>query len=251
MRVYQSRNNSARQDILGIIRDTIGSEDARLPSESELSRRIGLSVATIREALRTLEQEGCISKKHGMGNYCHASTMETRMRIDTILDFSDLLADAGHGVIVTQTKLRVLSAASAGTDRERVLCAQAGSLYRYDRVYVADDRPAILTKNYVPLPLISSPDHTDSIEKGRPAVCQENIIDLLWSQARIRVTHSIEAMVPGLADGEERRLFGLKVRTPLIRWSETFYTYDDSIVGYADVAFNPDIVQMHLLRKWS
>jgi GntR family transcriptional regulator len=203
-----------------------------------------LSVPTIREALRTLEQEGYISKKHGMGNYYHASTLETRMRIDTILDFSDLLADGGYGVRVSQTELRLLSAPTAAAGRERELSVRAGPLYRYDRVYSADDRPAILTRNYIPQELLDP-------QAERAPAPKENIIDVLWSQGRIRVTHSIEAMTPGLADSAERALFGLKARSPLIRWSETFYTYDDSIVGYADVSFNPDIMNMRLLRKWS
>ena len=272
MRDYQSRNDSARQAILDIIRDAVGKEpksvgkartaagtppesvgpdNARLPSESELSRRIGLSVPTIREALRTLEQEGYISKKHGMGNYYHASTLETRMRIDTILDFSDLLADGGYRVHVSQTELRLLSATNAAAGRERDLCAKVGPLYRYDRVYSAGDRPAILTKNYIPRQLLDPRTEKNAGAAECAPAPKENIIDVLWSQGRIRVTHSIEAMTPGLADSAERALFGLKARSPLIRWSETFYTYDDSIVGYADVSFNPDIMNMRLLRKWS
>ena len=251
---YLSKNSSAKQQLLEIISSLVRDDraarqagqavDNRLPSESELSHRIGLSVSTIREALRTLEMEGYISKKHGMGNYYHASTLESRMRIDTIMDFSDLLADAGLQVTVSQSDLMSIPKDyPAGTPFERQLSASLGSLMRYDRMYLADGRTAIATRNYIPASSIDTREGT--------VTPRENLIDFLWFNCSKQVTHSIELMTPEIADEAERRLFELPENTPLIRWSETFYSYDDEAVGYAEVAFNPTLIGMRLLRKWS
>jgi len=254
MERYLSRNGSAKQQLLEIIRSAVRDDraahqagktvDNRLPSENELAHRIGLSVSTIREALRTLEMEGYISKKHGMGNYYHASTLESRMRIDTIMDFSDLLADAGFQVTVSQSDLMSIPEDfPAVSPFENQLCASLGSLMRYDRMYLADGRTAIATRNYIPASSIDT-------REGK-ITPRENLIDFLWFNCSRQVTHSIELMTPEMADETERELFQLPPDTPLIRWSETFYSFDDEAVGYAEVSFNPTLIGMRLLRKWS
>ncbi|HEU4964615.1 MAG TPA: GntR family transcriptional regulator [Bacilli bacterium] len=41
----------------------------RLPSEFELAKEFGVSRATLREALRVLEEEGVVNRKHGIGTF--------------------------------------------------------------------------------------------------------------------------------------------------------------------------------------
>src|SRR6185312_6680417 len=41
----------------------------RLPSEFELAKMFGVSRATLREALRVLEEEGAVVRRHGIGTF--------------------------------------------------------------------------------------------------------------------------------------------------------------------------------------
>jgi len=59
----------------------------KLPPEDKLSEMLGISRSTIREALITLDREGIITKKQGIGNLIHNSVLESKMRIDIIQDF--------------------------------------------------------------------------------------------------------------------------------------------------------------------
>ena len=42
---------------------------SRLPSEFELSKQLGVSRATLREALMILDEENIITRKHGIGTF--------------------------------------------------------------------------------------------------------------------------------------------------------------------------------------
>ena len=56
-----------KEAILELARTQCG-PDRRLPSEEELCRLLGVSRATVREALSILCREGFVSKRHGIGN---------------------------------------------------------------------------------------------------------------------------------------------------------------------------------------
>lgn len=44
-------------------------EGEKLPSEFQLSKELGVSRATLREALRVLEEENVIIRRHGVGTF--------------------------------------------------------------------------------------------------------------------------------------------------------------------------------------
>lgn len=70
-----------KEAILELARTQCG-PDRRLPSEEELCRLLGVSRATVREALSILCREGFVSKRHGIGNLVNRSVLDTPMRFD-------------------------------------------------------------------------------------------------------------------------------------------------------------------------
>ena len=55
-------------------------ENNKLPPESQLAKRLGISLVTLREALLMLALEGYITKRHGSGNYIHPSALDYENR---------------------------------------------------------------------------------------------------------------------------------------------------------------------------
>jgi len=52
-------------------------ENEKLPSEFELSKSLGVSRATLREALRLLEEENVIVRRHGVGTFVNPKPLFT------------------------------------------------------------------------------------------------------------------------------------------------------------------------------
>lgn len=57
------------------IKNGIYTEKEKLPSEFELSKKLGVSRATLREALRILEEEHVIIRRHGVGTFVHSKPL--------------------------------------------------------------------------------------------------------------------------------------------------------------------------------
>jgi GntR family transcriptional regulator len=237
-----SRHTIAKTALLEMIRSmprTGADLVNRLPTEDELARKLGVSVATVREALRMLEREGIISKRHGTGNFYHPSALDLSMRIDTNLDFTELLADGGYNV---SQRCENISLRSADPE-ERELFGIEGKFLSYNWLYLADGRVAIHTVNLVPTRILDRP--WDQIE------VDSNILEFVWRCAGEKIAHANVAIEPRLAGPAELAAFGLSSPAPIITWNQTFYSFRDAAVGFVRVAFNPEVVKMQLLQKWA
>src|SRR5687768_13965097 len=60
---------SAQQELLHAILNGTYAPGSQLPTEAELGELLGVSRTVVREALRALEDEGLIDRRHGVGTF--------------------------------------------------------------------------------------------------------------------------------------------------------------------------------------
>mgnify|MGYP000478265429 CR=1 FL=1 len=65
------------QELEAKISEGILTPEARLPSESELSKQYGVSIITVRKAVGSLAEKGLVEKKAREGNLCHQKEIYT------------------------------------------------------------------------------------------------------------------------------------------------------------------------------
>ncbi len=70
-------------------------EKQKLPSEFELAKQLGVSRATLREALRVLEEENIIIRRHGVGTFVNARPLFTS-GIEQLSIVTDMIRQAGR-----------------------------------------------------------------------------------------------------------------------------------------------------------
>ena len=240
---YKEKNSAIRFKILDMIRSgtlPVTCKDNKLPSENELARILDASLLTVREALKMLEFEGYISKKHGAGNFYHQSALDVKMRLDIIADFSSLLEDGGHTVTTRQSDHVMRKATKKeqeifGLDSNEVLVG-------FDRTYYADGRIAILMKLFTPCSLLTI--DFDNIQTVT------TLEELLWTHAHEKIVNSIEAWTPRHTTRDEMTAFGFSKKIPVLCNNEVFYSIGDKRIGYATTVFNPEILTMNMVRKW-
>jgi len=66
--VYPPRYELVLRKLKHLIEEKFKEGD-KLPSEVELAKFFGVSRATLREAMRILEEEGYVIRKHGIGTF--------------------------------------------------------------------------------------------------------------------------------------------------------------------------------------
>ncbi|HEX2528043.1 MAG TPA: GntR family transcriptional regulator [Geminicoccus sp.] len=134
---------------------------ARLPSEADLGPRLGVSRATLREAMKLLEQDGLIQTRHGSGRYVTAAAaLKVERPITTYESISQMLRRQGW-----LPEVDVLSVEVGAPEAETATALQLEPdhpVVRIERLYRHADKPLVFCIDAVPADLLPElPDHAD------------------------------------------------------------------------------------------
>ena len=140
-------SDSVKDSLRKLISEKAFNEAGKLPPEEELARQLAVSRITIRKALTDLEQEGLLLRIHGRGTFVNPAARQVKVNLSGMLEFS------------------------VG---EHLGTGKGGRGIRVEKLYLADDIPAIVSVGRIPLHLFSeTPARTDWQEKSNFEVIQE------------------------------------------------------------------------------
>ena len=92
----QQLSEKYTKEIFQEIKSGIYSRADRLPSEPDIAKHFGISRTMVRDCLSTLEREGFISRKHGIGTIINQHVLDVKVRLDLEEEFLDMIRSAGY-----------------------------------------------------------------------------------------------------------------------------------------------------------
>ena len=180
----------------------------KLPSERELQNQLGISRATIRQALNDLASSGLIYTRSGKGTYV------AQLRIATTfiprVSFSEHMRSLGH---VPSTRLLEMAAEPAfGLIADHLKIPQGAQIIRIKRLRLADNIPVGIQKSHLPYDLC--------FELLKKDFNHASIFDSLVDMGLIPYSAS-QAVKASLPTEHEQKLLALQAGDPVMRidWS--------------------------------
>jgi GntR family transcriptional regulator len=211
---------------------------SRLVSEPELARQLGVSRATLREAMRTFETQGLIRRRQGAGTFVvgQVPVMDAGLEV---LESLDTMARRKN-LEVTLSDLDVVRIES-DLDQANGLGIELGTcVTRIRRVMRADTRPVAYLIDTVPEEILQIED----LQAGFGGSVLDFLIgrgvDLRLSRAAISATN---------ATAEVAKALEIQRGDVLLRFISQLYTADGKIADYTVSYFIPGYFNFHVVRR--
>jgi GntR family transcriptional regulator len=212
----------------------------QLPSQNELAAELGISRATLREALSGLEREGVIVLKHGVGTFVtpgYGQRLESGLeRLESILELT-----ARQGLDVCCADLQVLEE-RADQELADILQVEPGSaITTVRRVIMVDDTPVAYMSDVAPLSVLS-PSDLDRSFNG-------SVLELLRQRPDLHIARAVANIVAVNAGHDLAQRLQVKARQALLLMEETLLDKDGMVVEFSQNYFVPDFFQFHVVRR--
>ena len=135
----------------------------KLPSEDDLAEIYGVSRTTIRVALSELEDSKIVVRKHGQGTFINDPGDSFHISFDMGSKYSERIREFGYEFdvefisepeVLTSVSSKIIDALNLEEDEYVVYTP---------KVLYADDKPAVLIRNYIPVKYITDLKDLDVI----------------------------------------------------------------------------------------
>ncbi len=177
----------------------------RLPSEHDLARKFAVSRMTLREALRTLEEEGVLAKKHGLGTFIKASPPRIKSILDMNYGVTEMIQNMGFR---PGTKERVIKESRADASLGQILAIADGSkVITLERVRTANKRPVVYSRDMISQSILSGARELKGLE--------ESLYEFLETKCGIVLSSGTAKLFPTKADRKLAAKLHVKINTPL------------------------------------
>jgi len=234
--VRRSLYMQVREGILKLIHDDY-SFMKKLPTEKDLSEIIGVSRNTIREAIKSLENEGFVTTRHGVGTFVIQDSKNIKYNLSTFDSSTKILTDHNYRpeTIGVSFDLR-----KAPLYIQKQLQTENSEIFYIERVRTADGIPVIYIEDYLP-PL---PD----IKRRYTEFKGESLVEFLssYGQQIVFVNCKIQAI---MSDEKIQNKLSLGKCQALLLLQQTHFSSKGLPILYSDSYYLSDKFDFSIVRN--
>ncbi|QQZ07890.1 GntR family transcriptional regulator [Heyndrickxia vini] len=211
-------------------------EKEKLPSEFDLAKQLGVSRATLREALRILEEDNVITRRHGVGTFVNSKPIFTS-GIEQLYSVTDMIKQGGMepGTIFLSSKTQ----APTEEDIHRFSCNEEEEIAVIERVRTANGNPVVYCIDKIPSSLFPL---EFSYNDG-------SIFDILEQHNGKKITHAVTQIEPIGYHDKVSQILECDPETALLVLKQLHYFENDEPVLYSVNYFKADNFSFHVVRK--
>jgi GntR family transcriptional regulator len=211
---------------------------ARLPSEPELARQLGVSRATLREAMRTFEVQGLIRRRQGSGTFVVGQVPVIEAGLEVLESLETMALRLGLQVSVDDLRIETFSADAEAGDSLGVTVGTR--LTRVRRVMREENRPVAYLVDTVGAGVLNS-DQLGPDFRG-------SVLDFLLHRGD-PLTVSKAAITAVAAPAEVAKALQIQRGDVLLEFISKLYDSSGTVLDYSLSYFIPGYFHFHVVRR--
>jgi GntR family transcriptional regulator len=211
----------------------------RLPSEPRLAKQLGVSRATLREAMRIFETQGFIHRRQGVGTFVipPGHVIETGLEVlESIHTQSQQM-----GLEVQVGPYYFVKMEASQKSAERLAIQEGDPVIEISWVMETQGRPVAYLVDVLPEDVL---DKTD-VHKN----FNGSVLDMLMNKPGIALTTSRTEISAIAAPTNIARALGIQRGDVVLFFEATLYTAEGRIVDYSHSYYLPGYFKFHVVRR--
>ena len=214
-------------------------EGGKIPGEHELAERLGVNRGTLRGALRSLEQEGLITRKRGDGTYANPHVINIKTRLDDLIEYRELIRSSGYEPQVMMLSVAIEEASDEIADQLNI--AQHSPLLVARQVLSADGNPSIYVEDTIPVELIKEEYDESELEKS--------ILNFLEEKCFVRLDYTISEIEPCVCSGQVAEVLEMGPCQAVLKTTAICYSEDSKPIMASQSYYKTSFIRFSVLRK--
>jgi GntR family transcriptional regulator len=211
---------------------------SRLISEPDLAKQLGVSRATLREAMRTFETQGLIRRRQGAGTFVVGKVPVIDAGLEVLESLDTMARRQNLAIAVSDLNIERVD---ADADQAAGLGVKVGDcLTRVRRVMRADTRPVAYLIDTLPEDVLKIEELPSSFNGSVLDFMLERGDDLRISRAAISATN---------ATADVAKALEIQRGDVLLKFVSQLYTADGKNVDYTVSYFIPGYFNFHVVRR--
>jgi len=210
----------------------------RLPSEPDLAKQLGVSRATLREAMRSFETQGLIRRRQGSGTFVVGKTQVMESGLEVLESLESIAKRLGLKVSVSDLSIE---ATVADEELAKMLNVPLGeNLTRVRRVVQTDERPVAYLVDILPATILGS--------KDLPADFHGSVLDFLLGRGDALKTSRANVSAIG-ATPEVAKALEIQRGDVLLHFYSQLFDERGKVVDYSLSYSIPGYFHFHIVRR--
>lgn len=212
---------------------------AQLPTEAELCQMLGVSRTVVREALRVLEENGLVIRRHGVGTFVRdhpiLKNLNFNFGITEMIESAGLLPGTSHLAIRSESADEEMS--------EQLRVASGAPLVTVERVRTADGRPVVYSLDTLPESLLKRAEIDPQL------FLTQSIYNILQTSLGQVIEYGIARLWPVTAPDFVTEKLALPQGALTFYIVQTDYSPDDEPLVYSREYHLPDAFDFIVWRR--
>jgi GntR family transcriptional regulator len=211
----------------------------KLTSEPELSRQLGVSRATLREAMRAFENQGLIRRQQGIGTFVVGNTRV----IDNGLEVLESIENRARKIKlnVSMGALDFETVPADETSAAALEIADQTPVLKIKRVIYSGNQPIAYLEDILPEGILDQA----SLKEGFTG----SVLDSLLQRGDPPLSHSRTDISATAATPEIARALQIQRSDVLLAFTAQLVTKDDRVIDYSISYFIPGYFRFHVVRR--